>query len=123
MPAWEDVSTVCDQANATMKAIARAPIEKTSLRIVGSFIGEFDAVRVHVSCFRSLPSQAKNGVVAGFVGFAGSRTKKRLHEFARKTSVGHPNAGTNHDCKRTLSAQKDSIGYLNQPRWMAGDCF
>jgi hypothetical protein len=117
MPAWEGVSTVCDQANATMKAIASAPTEKTSLRIVGSFVGEFDAVKVHASCFRSLPSRAKNGVVARFVGFAGSRSTKRLHEFARKASVDHPNTGENHDCQRILSAQKDSIRYLNQPAW------
>jgi hypothetical protein len=92
MPAWEGVSTVFDQANATMKAIARAPSEKASLRIVGSFVDEFDAGRMHASCFRSLPSQATNGVVAGFVGFAGSRTKKRLHEFGRKGWLT-PNSG------------------------------
>src|SRR6187399_2540322 len=81
------MSTVCDQENATMKAIARAPTEKANLRIVGSFVGEFNKVRMRASCFRSLPSQAKNGVVAGFVGFVGSRTKKRLHELARKTLI------------------------------------
>ena len=54
---------MCDQANATMKAIAIAPIEKTSFRIVGSFGCKIDAEMLHASCFKSLPSQAKNGVV------------------------------------------------------------
>jgi hypothetical protein len=71
-----------------MKAIARAPTEKAIFRIVGSFVGKFDAGKMQASCFRNLPSQARNGVVAGFVGFAGIGTKKRLHEPARKISVG-----------------------------------
>ena len=37
--------------------------------------------------FQEFAIAARNGVVAGFVGFIRNCTKKRLHEFARKTSV------------------------------------
>jgi hypothetical protein len=84
VPAWEGASTVCDQANVIIKANAIAPIEKTSLRIVGSFGRKIDVEIVPASCFTGVPSQAKNGVVAGFVGFVGSRAKKRLHQLARR---------------------------------------
>jgi len=93
MPAWEGVGNVLDHANATMKAIARAPIERASLRIVGSVVGEFDGVSMHASCFRSLPSQARNDVVAEIAGFAGNRPKKPLHEFAREMSASRPKCG------------------------------
>ena len=57
--AWEGASTVCDKANAIMKAKAIAPIEKTSLRIVGSFGCEIDVKIVPASRFKRVPSQAK----------------------------------------------------------------
>src|SRR5215207_7704971 len=81
--AWEGASTVCDQANATMKAIAIAPIEKTSFRILSSFGCKIDAEILHVSCFKSVPSQAENGVVTGFVGFVESRAKKTVFTNSR----------------------------------------
>jgi hypothetical protein len=70
-----------------MKAIAIAPIEEASLCIVSSFGCKIDAQILHVSCFNSVPSQAKNGVVSGFVGFVGSRAKKRLHQLATNRNV------------------------------------
>ena len=70
-----------------MKAIAIAPIKQASLRIVSSFGCKIDADVLHGSCFNSVPSQAKNGVVAGLVGFVGSWAKKRLHQLATNRNV------------------------------------
>jgi hypothetical protein len=72
-----------------MKANAIAHIGKTALRIVSSFGCEIDVEILSASCFKSVPSQARNGVVVGFVGFERSREKKPLHfGFRQLTATG-----------------------------------
>jgi hypothetical protein len=83
------------------------------LRIVGSFGCKIDTEIVHASCFKSLPSEAKNGVVAGFVGFVGSHAKKRLHQLVRRMGVDHVNAGNQSQLETSFwPGQKDRIWYL-----------